>query len=39
MNSEVNTSISNDKQQSNTPKKYKVPPLIIKKNTLLSEEN
>lgn len=39
MNSEANTFISNNTQQSNTPKKYKVPPLIIKKNRLLPEQD
>jgi hypothetical protein len=36
--SKANTSNSNNTQQSNTPKKYKVPPLIIKKYRLLSEQ-
>jgi hypothetical protein len=38
MNSRANTSNSNNTQQSNAPKKYKVSPLIIKKYRLLSEQ-
>lgn len=39
MNSKANTSNSNNTQQSNTSKKFKVPPLVIKKNRILSDQD